>query len=158
MVQSGQLDQILRDRRKNTVLGWMLCGFIALVVIEESATGNLLWAGFAAVVLALALFPPAAYHDLSVMLIGRILATSTLTSELATYFAVAAVALVIAVEIDILTPVRMTRWFAVLFVIIATLATAGTWALARWFSDLLLDTTFLYPESPRIPKRSGPIE
>jgi hypothetical protein len=37
----------------------------------------------------------------------------------------------------------MTPGFAVAFVAIATMATAGFWAVARWIVDLTLGTTFI---------------
>jgi len=59
---------------------------------------------------------------------------------------VAALALVVAVELDVFTPVRMPPWFAVVFVSIATLAAAGVWAVVQWAADVTLGTTFIYSE------------
>ncbi|NIS31208.1 MAG: hypothetical protein GWN07_12825, partial [Actinobacteria bacterium] len=56
---------------------------------------------------------------------------------------VAALALIIAVELHLFTPVLMTPSFAVLLVVVGTMAAAGTWAVVRWSADLLLGTTFL---------------
>jgi hypothetical protein len=75
--------------------------------------------------------------------VGRTTATVVLTTELATHLSVAALALVVAVELEVFTPVRMPPWFAVLFVVIATMATAGVLAVSQWLSDLYLGTTFL---------------
>jgi hypothetical protein len=72
------------------------------------------------------------------------------TSALATYLSVAAVALVVAVELQVFTPVRMTPRFAVGFVVVATLAAAGAWAVARFALDSLLGTTFLL--DPALPE------
>jgi hypothetical protein len=68
------------------------------------------------------------------------------------YLSVAAVALVIAVELDVFTPVRMTTWFAVFFVGIATMAAAGGWAVIQWLSDVYLGTTLVYPTPPPVPE------
>jgi glucan phosphoethanolaminetransferase (alkaline phosphatase superfamily) len=106
-------------------------------------------------VAALALVPAAAHRDPLVMLpwevlllaalpiIGRSFATVPLTSQFATYLSVAALALIIAVELHLFTPVLMTPSFAVLFVVVATMATAGVWAVVRWSLDLALGTAFL---------------
>ncbi|MDY6764133.1 MAG: hypothetical protein SV377_00335, partial [Halobacteria archaeon] len=59
------------------------------------------------------------------------------------YLSVAAVALIIAVELHMFTHVRMNDGFAVLFVVVGTMATSGIWAVVRWLSDLYLGTTFL---------------
>jgi len=64
----------------------------------------------------------------------------------ATYLSVAALALVVAVELHVFTPVEMTYWFAVLFVVVATIATAGVWAVVQWLSDIYLGTTFIHSE------------
>ncbi len=72
----------------------------------------------------------------------------TLTGRVTTYVAVAAAALILAVELDVFTPVRMTHTFAVLFVVVTTVATAGLWAEARWLSDTLLGTQVLLDGRP----------
>jgi hypothetical protein len=52
-------------------------------------------------------------------------------------------ALMLAVQLDLFTPVRMNDRFAVLFVVVATTAAAGIWALSQWLSDIYLGTGFL---------------
>ncbi|MDZ7702168.1 MAG: hypothetical protein U5J98_08965 [Halobacteriales archaeon] len=155
MAQRERLGSLVGTRRGNAAAAWLLVVFVASVVVGSAAVGNLLWAGFAAVVGALALIPALAHRDPLVMLpwevlvlaalplIGRVFATVPLTSRFATYLAVAALALIIAVELHLFTPVRMTPSFAVLFVVVGTMAAAGSWAVARWGSDLFLGTTFL---------------
>lgn len=155
MAEVGPLESIVGTRRRNTVLAWILVGFVLLVVPASVLDGDLLWAGFAAAVAAIALIPPAAHRRPSVMLpwevlalaalplIGRTFATVPVTGRFATYLSVAALALIVAVELDAFTPVRMTAGFAVLFVVVATMATAGVWAVARWLVDITLGTGFL---------------
>ena len=130
------LDRLVHDARTNAGLAWLLVGAIAVVVVESLLDGDQLWAGFAAFVAAVALVPAAAYRDWSVMLpwevlvlaalpiFGRALATLVFTSRVATYLSVAALALILAVELHVFTPVEMTPWFAVLFVVIATVGAA----------------------------------
>ncbi|UPW00359.1 hypothetical protein M0R88_17845 [Halorussus gelatinilyticus] len=155
---TGTLDRVVEDERVNAMLGWALVAFLALVAAEEVTDGDLLWAGFAAFVAAVALVPAVADRDWTVMLpwevlalsalpvLGRAMATLPETSRVATYLSVAALALVVAVELHVFTPVRMTYWFAVLFVVVATIATAGIWAVVQWLSDLYLGTAFLHSE------------
>jgi hypothetical protein len=76
-------------------------------------------------------------------ILGRALATLVFTSRAATYLSVAALALIVAVELHVFTPVEMTHWFAVLFVVVATIATAGVWAVVQWLSDVYLGTAFI---------------
>jgi len=67
------------------------------------------------------------------------------TSRIGTHFSVAALALIVAVELHAFTPVKMTHWFAVLFVV-ATIATAGAWTVVQWLSDVYLGTAFIESE------------
>ncbi len=70
------------------------------------------------------------------------------TGRVSTYLAVAAIALIVAVELDVFTPVRMNHSFAVFFVVIATMAAAGVWAVVQWLSDLYLGTRLLLNGRP----------
>lgn len=151
----ADIDRLFRDRRLNAVLAWVLVGFLAVTAVEELIAGRLLWAGFAAAVAVLALLPIVAYGSPAVMLpwevlavaalpvVGRAVATVPVTGTLATYLSVAAVALIIAVQLHVFTSVDMTYGFAVLFVVVTTMAAAGTWAVVRWAADLQLGTGFL---------------
>ncbi|MCU4740666.1 hypothetical protein OB960_04540 [Halobacteria archaeon AArc-xg1-1] len=55
----------------------------------------------------------------------------TFLTEIAVYVAVAAVALVVAIELHRFTPVRMNHSFAIGFVVLTTLAVAGGWNVAQ---------------------------
>jgi len=155
MAASEGLATLIEDRRLNTVIGWVLIAFVAVVVLESVVTRDYAWAAFAAGVLVLAVIPPLGFRDRDAMLpwevlalavlplIGRTLAGTVLSTQLTTYLSVAGLALIVAVELDVFTAVRMTEWFAVLFVVVATMATAGVWAVLRWTADVWLGTTFL---------------
>ena len=155
MPDRGRLAGIVETERRNAALAWVLVAFVGSVVVASAATGDLLWAGFAAAVVALALVPTVAHRSPAVMLpwevlvlaalplIGRTFATVPLTGRFATYLSVAALALIIAVELHAFTSVKMTSGFAVLFVVVATMATAGVWAIVRWLVDVWLGTGFL---------------
>ncbi|EFW93259.1 hypothetical protein ZOD2009_05327 [Haladaptatus paucihalophilus DX253] len=154
----SQLDALVEDKRVNAGLAWLLVGFLLIVAAGSLLQDDLLWALFAGAVAALALVPPVSYRNTEAMLpwevlvlaalpvLGRELATLALTTRVATYLSVAALALIVAVELHVFTPVRMTHWFAVLFVVIATIATAGVWAVVQWLSDVYLGTQFLGSE------------
>jgi hypothetical protein len=160
MSRSGLRDVVER-RRVNALLGWVLVGSLVLVAGAQLLERDFLWAGFTLAVCALVVVPAAVYRNPLAMLpwevvalaslpmLGRALVEGqrvggiTLTGRVTTYLAVAAVALIIAVELDVFTPVKMNYSFAVLFVVIATTAAAGVWAVAQWLSDLYLGTSFL---------------
>ena len=150
-----EFEQLLRDARLNAVLAWVITGVVALVAVEGFLTGDPLWGSFAIAVLVLIVIPPLAFFSVRTMLpwevlllatlplIGRAIATFDVSSRIGTYLSVAALALIIAVELHTFTSVKMTPIFAVAFVAITTMAAAGIWAVARWSADIWLGTGFL---------------
>ncbi len=165
MTNAG-LRGIIEVHEANAVLGWVIVGFLTLAAGYAVLGGSLVWAGFTLTVAVLALIPAAAYRGLTVMLPWEVLALASLpvvgrtlvagqtvagftfTGRVTTYLAVAAVALIVAVELDVFTPVRMNYTFAILFVVITTMAAAGVWAIVKWVSDLYLGTSFLLTGEP----------
>ncbi|SEL65864.1 hypothetical protein SAMN04488691_106235 [Haloferax larsenii] len=164
--QTG-LRRFVRSRRLNAVLAWLFAGFLVAVAIGSVVTGgSLVWGGFAAAVAVLVVVPAVSFREPSAMLPWEVVALASLplvsrvlvsgqtiggfafTGRLSTYLAVAAVALIVAVELDVFTPVRMNRTFAVFFVVIATMAAAGVWAVVQWLSDLYLGTQLLFNGRP----------
>lgn len=151
------IDALVENESRNAIAAWMLTGFVVVVAGGSLLVGDLLWAGFAVCVGALAVLPAVAFRNRRVTLPWEVLALASApllvrtfgsggVSEFATYISVAAIALLVAVELQVFTPVRMTSGFAVVFVVIATMATAGAWAVVRWIADLYLVTGFLESE------------
>jgi hypothetical protein len=148
-------EDLLARRRTNALVGWLLLVFLGFVAGESLVLGDIAWATFVLVVLVLCIIPPVAFRDPEVMLpwevlalaalptFGRAVATLSVVSDFTLYVSVAALALVVAVELDLFTDVRMTVGFAIAFVALATLATAGVWAVFRWTLDTTLGTTTL---------------
>lgn len=150
--------ELLKDARLNAVLAWILVGFVLLVAVGNLATGAVLWAVFATAVVVLAVIPAFAFRSIRAMLPWEVLMLvalpllarsiaelAALRGNIAGYLSVAALALVVAVELHLFTPVEMTHRFAVAFVVIATMGTAGAWAVIRYVSDIYLGTTLLLP-------------
>jgi hypothetical protein len=154
MAQLSAAD-LLADQRTNALVGWFFLIFLGFVAGESFLDGDLQWGVFVLAVLALCAVPPVAFRDPEVMLpwevialaalptFGRAIATFDPVTEFTVYVSVAALALVVAVELDLFTRVTMTGGFAIAFVALATLATAGVWAVFRWTLDLTLGTTTL---------------
>jgi len=160
------LRRLVEQRRLNAVLGWAFVSVLCLIGVAAVVNGHPLWAGVTAVLVALAVLPAVAFRQLDAMLpwevlalasipsVGRLLVAGqtvggvTLTGRITTYVAVAAVALILAVELDVFTPVRMSDSFAVLVVAVATVAAAGLWAEARWLADVAFGTSFLLDGRP----------
>ena len=166
MQKAAGLREIVESQRLNAVLARVLVGFLGLAEVANLLERSVVWAGFTAAVAALALVPAVRYRDPVTMLpwevllvaslpvvgrtfvVGQRVGGFTLTGRVTTYLAVAAVALIIAVELDVFTPVRMNEAFALLFVVVATTAAAGMWAVAQWVSDLYLGTSLLLDGRP----------
>ncbi|GGL52947.1 hypothetical protein [Halocalculus aciditolerans] len=157
MMDSDRLGRLIEAKRSNAVLAWLLVAFILLVFAESLWMRDLVWAGFTLVVAGVALVPPVVARDPEIMLpwevvllaalpvLARTVTTWGPATDLATSLSIAALALLVAVELDVFTPVRMTPWFAIAFTVIATMATAGLWAVGQWLADLFLGTYYVLP-------------
>ena len=153
---------LLADRRRNAGLAWALVGVLTAVAVADLLTAHPVVAGFGAATVVLAALPALAFRDPLVMppwevvglaalpAVGRLLSTVRLTGDLATYLSVAALALLVAVQLQVFTPVRMSVGFAIAFVVVATMAGAGLWAVVRWASDVWLGTSLLL--TPGVPE------
>ena len=156
----------MEGRRPNAALGWLVIGSLVAVGTSELVAGEVVWGVFVLLVATVALVPPVAFRDTTAMLpvevlmlaalpaIGRVVVAGrrvdglAFTGRVTTYLAVAAVALIVAVEMDVFTPVRMNHTFAVVFVTITTMAASGVWAVLRFTSDTLLETQLLLDARP----------
>lgn len=146
---------LFENHRVNAALAWVLVVIVLVDAATEFALGEVTSAAFAFAVAALAVLPAISFRNPRIMLpweilafaalpvLGRLFATFPLTEALSTYLAVAAVALVIAVELHVFTSVRMTLGFAVASVIVFTTAAAGVWAIVRYAAFVFLGTPFL---------------
>ncbi|QSW98876.1 hypothetical protein [Haloterrigena alkaliphila] len=153
-MSQAQLEGLIADGRTNAAIAWVLVVAIAAIGVAELVTGGFLWATFAAALIALAVLPPIAFRSSLAMLpwevlllaalpvLGMAVGADRLTGHFASYLSVAAVALVIAVELQSFTTVRMTPGFAVVFVAVTTMAAAGLWALLRWSAAQTLGVPF----------------
>lgn len=148
------LEQLFRDGRTNAVLSWALVAVLGVVLVESVLDVDRLWIAFVAATAVLVLVPPAAFREPRVMLPWELLAFALMPilvraavgGELgvfAYYLSVAALALVVTVELHMFTELEMTHWFAVVFVTMATMASVAAWTVARWTADLLVGTSFL---------------
>lgn len=152
----ADIDRLIEGKRANALLAWIFVAFVAVVAVVSLVRGQMLWAIFAASVVVLSVLPAVVLRSALVMVPWEVLALAALptlarafrppVSGISTYLAVAALALVVAVELDLFTSVEMSYRFAVGFVVITTLAAAGAWAVVRWIADLYLGTGFLGSE------------
>ncbi|WP_306055474.1 hypothetical protein [Natronococcus wangiae] len=146
---------VLDAPQRNAALGWVLVTVLAVLAINHALDGSYRWFAFTGFAVVIVLAPAVAFRDPLVMppwellvlvlvpvVDATILGESPLTT-VAVYVAVAAVALVAAVEIHRFTPVRMNHSFAVVLVVLTTLAVAGAWNVAQWVSDVTFGTAYV---------------
>ncbi len=155
------LRDVVERRRVNAAVGWVIVAILLVAAVGALFTDDPVWGVFVLAVAVLAVVPPVTTRHPTAMLpwevlglaalpaVGRTLIVGeqfggiTLTGRIATFLAVAAVALVVTVELDAFTTVQMTESFAVVFVGLTTTAAAGVCALARYLADTLFGTQLL---------------
>jgi ABC-type nickel/cobalt efflux system permease component RcnA len=153
-MSSLDLEQLFAAGRRNAVLSWLFVALAAIAWIGGIITVGPLWSVFAFVIVVLAVLPPLVYRSRYVMLPWEVLAMATLpligiavgaqrlSSPIVTYLAIAAVGLVIVVELDSFTMTRLSAGFAIALVIAATMAAAAVWALLEWYAAVLFDQVY----------------
>ncbi len=151
----ARLGGMVDDPQRNAVVGWLVTAILAALAVNYALAASYRWFAFTGIAIAIVLAPVAAFRDplalpswelLVLVLVpvvdATVLGESFLTT-IAVYVAVAAVALVVAVEIDRFTAVRMNHAFAIAFVVLTTLAVAGAWNVAQWVSDVAFGTAYV---------------
>lgn len=148
------LSDLLAKRQRNATISWLLLGLAALAGIGGVIATGPLWSIFAVVIVLLGLIPPIAYRSRYVMLpwevlamavlplIGIALGADRLSSQFVGYLAIAAVGLVIVVELDSFSSIRMSPGFAIVLVVASTMAASALWAMLEWYAAILLDRSF----------------
>ncbi|OTF00595.1 hypothetical protein [Halorubrum sp. SD683] len=149
-----RLTQLIRDGRLNALVAWAMIAVLGGVLVESALDYDLLSAAIAVGLGGVLLAPTVAARDWRTMLPAElvglallpVLVGALLGGELGTfaaYVAIAALALVIAVDLHMFTSLRLTHWFAVAFVVMTTLATAAVWTVLRWNLDQRVGTAYL---------------
>ena len=148
----GRLRWLVDGRPLNALLSWTLIGVLAVVAATDIVTGRWLWAGFSVTVIAVALIPAVATGERSEIVAWEalLLATLPLAAQLVdrfadpmTYVSVATLALLVAVQLVRFSETEMPPWFAVIFVVMATMAIAAVWAVVQYHADAFLGTSFV---------------
>lgn len=143
----GQIADMVEVERRNALVARLFTGFVFMSALRAAVGWDLVWGGFASAVLLLAVLPAFRFGSSRVMLpweaialaslplLGRFLGAQSLQHPIAVYGAIAAIALMVAAELVLFTPVRMTPRFAVAFVALTTIASAGVLAVAQWLVE-----------------------
>ncbi len=148
----GFVDPFVASERTNAALGWASLGVVFLVAVGNALGGSPLWAAFAGVVVLVAAAPavvtrrPTAFVPwplAAIAAVALIAQTADAYPEVAGYVAVAVLAVIGTVELEAFTDVEMTRRFAVVFAVLTTMAVESLWTVAQFYSDRVLNTSFL---------------
>jgi hypothetical protein len=150
----GRLGRLLRSGRTNALVAWAMVTVLAGVFVESLFEFDLLPMAIIAAMIVVVAAPAVAARDPKVMLPWEVLGLALLPvlvralfggemGTFAAYLAIAAFALIITVEFQMFTTLRVTHWFAVVFVVMTTLATAAAWTVLRWNADRMLGTNLL---------------
>jgi hypothetical protein len=150
----GAFDRLFRDGRTNAVIAWALVAVLAGVFVDSVVDVDFQWVLFTAFVAVVVLLPPVAYREWRVMLPWELLVLALFPilvrglfggtlGTFATYVALAGLALLVVVELHTFTTLRVTHWFAVVLVVLTTLAAVAAWTVFRWNADRFLGTSYL---------------
>ncbi|SDC44256.1 hypothetical protein [Natrinema hispanicum] len=153
MGQERPKEWFVTDTRANAVLTWALTGALSITVITHLFAGRFVGAAFAAVAVAVAVVPPLIARSWTHTLPWPLLTIASLPLALAPLqptlrvqfvvgIGVAALGMLVVSALQLTTTLRMTPAFAVVFVVIATLAVAGFWAVGSAFAAAYLGGTF----------------
>lgn len=148
------LARLFRSSRINAVVSWLLVAVLMVVLIKSTLDFDRLWMAFVAVVGVIVFVPPVANRDWRMMLPWELLVIALLPilvralfgGELGTfgyYLSVAGLALIVTVELHMFTQLQLTHWFAVLLVVLTTMASVAVWSVVRWTADQVIGTSFL---------------
>ncbi|MDW7731986.1 MAG: hypothetical protein SCH66_06115 [Methanolobus sp.] len=155
MEEVDRLSKLLRDTSLNAIIGWGLVSLLFLLGLVNLIYGKFTWSILIVFVICVITTPALLLRKLSVMpawyliiiavipIIGGATAYYFFSSGIPVYLSVATIALLLAAEINWFTSVHMNYKFAILLVVITTLAISGLWNLLIWVLDMSLGTAFI---------------
>lgn len=148
------VERLFRSGRTNALLAWLLVGGLLFAFAESALDVDYQWTVFVAAVGALVLLPPLAHREWRVMLPWELLLLALFpilvrglfggtVGTFAAYLAVAGLALIVTVELHMFTSLSVTHWFAVVLVVLTTMASVAAWTIVRWNLDRTMGTNYL---------------
>lgn len=139
-------------RRHNASVAWLLTGTLAVLAVVLAVDGNWFWSGVALVTVAVVVSAPVHTRDptttmpaelVAVVVLPLVLQAAGVFLQTTPFVAIAGLALLVVLALDGLTSLEMAPRFAVLFVVVTTMAFAGAWAIAEFAADSLLGTELI---------------
>lgn len=148
MSQTLPEEWFIKNASVNAVLAWVLTALLGVTAALHFLFGSLVVVGIAATATVVAVVPAVVLRSWRRTVPWPLLALAVLA--LLVGFGpsflgdtIVALAMLVVVTLQLTTPVRMTPDFAIGFVVIATLGTAGLWALGSAASARYLGTSFV---------------
>ncbi|ADD07666.1 uncharacterized protein Nmag_4147 (plasmid) [Natrialba magadii ATCC 43099] len=155
MERTDDLGALLSETGPNAIVGWVVVVILSLTAVLSALEGAFDWTFIALVVVVIVLVPGGAFRDPRVMppwelvaiaavpILWEALLGRAFVTDVPAYLAVAALALLIAVELHQFTAVRLNHGLAIALVALTTLAVAGIWNVLQWVADVLVGTSFV---------------
>ena len=150
-----KLSKLLRNTALNAFAGWSMVLLLLLLCIGNFIYGRFMWTILIAFVICIIIAPAIIMRKPSVMpswyfiliaiipIVGNTTAYYFFSTSIPFYLSVATIALLLVAEINWFTTVKMNYKFAIVLVIITTLAIAGLWHMLQWFLDMNFGTSYL---------------
>ncbi|WP_313690845.1 hypothetical protein [Halorarum halobium] len=141
---------VLRGRRPG--VAWAATLALVAAAFRLLSIGEPDWAAFVVVVVGVALLPPVIERDPKTTMPGELLALVTIpvvlravgvVSAASPFLVTAGLALLVAIALGAYTSLALTARFAVVLVVVTTMAFTAVWVVGTWVSDALLGTEFV---------------
>ncbi|WP_336037577.1 hypothetical protein [Halobacterium yunchengense] len=148
----ASLRSLLARERVNAFGAWVVVAALAVAGSQFLRASEPDWTALTLVLVAAAVLVPLVERDPSVTVPGELLALVAVPvvvrafgvlPSVTPFFAIAGVALLVAVLLDAYTSLSMTPRFAVVFVVVVTMAFAGAWAVGTYAADVVVGTSFV---------------
>jgi hypothetical protein len=146
------LQSLLAPDRRDALAAWATTVGLVAVGGQFLRAGEPDWALLTALLVAVVVSVPVMTRDMAVTVPAELLAVAAIPvvvraagalPQATPFVAMAGLAILIAVVLDAFTSLSMTPRFAAVFVVITTMAAAGTWAVSTFVADRVVGTTFV---------------
>ncbi|MEF8800540.1 MAG: hypothetical protein V5A38_11160 [Halolamina sp.] len=156
--RSGEADDLIerlfRSSRFNAILAWLFIVPLLAIWVESALDVDYQWTVFVGAVAVIVLIPPVVYRDWQMMLPWELLLLALFpilvrglfggeVGTFAAYLSIAGLALIVTVELNRFTSLSVTHWFAVVLVVMTTMASVAAWTIVRWNLDRTVGTNYL---------------
>ena len=152
---SRRLAEYFTETRRNAIVVWTLVCVLGGTLLGGAYLDRYEPVLFGVVAIVIVVTPPAKFRNpfavapwyfvglLCLPVLWEAFVPIPIATGIVSGLAVATMGLLIAVELDRFTSLRLEPWFAVALTVLFTLAMAGLFGILRWISDVLFGTTYL---------------